>query len=80
MNLIEDRDTQLAVVLFEVPADFQGLKATDIELAKEWRLYSRTMFEQFFHQGYLTTEVVYLPGTNPRCYYVLSQDDQTLGD
>jgi predicted GNAT superfamily acetyltransferase len=55
------------------------LKAANIELAKTWRLYSRTIFELLFHHGYLATELVYLSGTNPRSYYVMSQGDKTLG-
>lgn len=80
MDLLEDPETQKAIVLFEVPADFQGLKVTDIELAKRWRSYSRTIFELLFHQGYLATDMVYMSGKNPRSYYVFSHGNKTLGD
>ena len=80
MDLLENPETQKAIVLFEVPSDFQGLKAADIELAKKWRSYSRTIFELLFHHGYLTTDMVYMSGKNPRSYYVLSQGNKTLGD
>jgi predicted GNAT superfamily acetyltransferase len=79
MDLLEKPETQKAIVLFEVPADFQKLKASDIELAKNWRSYSRTIFELFFHHGYLATDMVYMSGKNPRSYYVLSQGNKTLG-
>jgi predicted GNAT superfamily acetyltransferase len=79
MDLIENPESQAAMTLFEIPADFQGMKATDLKLAREWRYYSRTIFELFFHHGYLVTDFVYLPGKNPRSYYVLSQGDNTLG-
>lgn len=79
MDLLEDPGIQMAIILFEVPADFQGLKVSNIELARQWRSYSRTIFELLFHQGYLATDMVYLSGTNPRSYYVMSQGDITLG-
>jgi predicted GNAT superfamily acetyltransferase len=80
MDLLQDPKTRKAIVLFEVPADFQGLKAAEIELAKKWRSYSRTIFELLFHYGYLATDMVYISGTNPRSYYVMSLGNKTLGD
>jgi len=79
MDKIGNRESQIAMTLFEIPSDYQGMKAGDIELAREWRHYSRTIFELFFHHGYLVTDFVFLPGKNPRSYYVLSQGDITLG-
>ncbi len=79
MDILEDPQTRPPITLFEVPADYQGMKAADMGLAIEWRMYSRTIFELFFHHGYLVTDMVYLPGSNPRSYYVLSQGDTTLG-
>ena len=80
MNTLEDPQTRPAITLFEIPADYQGMKVADMDLAIEWRMYSRTVFELFFHHGYLVTDVVYLPGSSPRSYYVLSQGDNTIGD
>lgn len=79
MDTIEDVTNRPPMTLFEIPADFQGLKTADHDLAKDWRIYSRTIFELFFHHGYLVTDVVYLPGNPARAYYVLSQGDSTLG-
>ncbi len=79
MDLIENPETQMAMTLFEIPANFQAMKTADIELARKWRLYSRTIFELFFHHDYLVTDFVHLPGNNPRAYYVLSQGNITLG-
>lgn len=79
MDILEKPETRPPLTLFEIPADFQGLKAADIDLAMNWRMYSRTIFELFFHHGYLVTDVVYLPGSSARAYYVLSQGNSTLG-
>lgn len=79
MDRIEDPAQRPPLTLFEIPADYQSLKAADMHLAQEWRDYSRTIFELFFHHGYLITDLVYLPGSPARVYYVLSQGESTLG-
>ncbi len=66
------------LLLVEIPADFQALKAADLGLALEWRLHSRALFESLFDQGYLVTDFVYLPGSQPRSFYVLSHGESTL--
>ena len=79
IDKIEDPKTRPMLTLFEIPSDFQGMKVADIELGREWRMYSRTIFKLFFYHGYMVTDMVFLPGNNPRSYYVLSQGDSTLG-
>jgi predicted GNAT superfamily acetyltransferase len=66
------------IVMVEIPADFQAMKAANIDLAREWRLHTRHIFEHLFEDGYLVTDFVHLPGTNPRSYYVLSHGDGTF--
>jgi predicted GNAT superfamily acetyltransferase len=66
------------ILLVEIPADFLALKAADIELAKEWRLVSREIFENLFESGYLVTDFVHLRGEHPRSYYVLSHGEGTF--
>lgn len=66
------------LLLAEIPADFQRLKSSDIELAKTWRIHSRHVFEALFQAGYFVTDFIYLPGSSPRSFYVLSHGDGTL--
>ena len=66
------------ITLVEIPADFLAMKAVNIDLAKEWRLHTRSIFEHLFEDGYFVTDFVHLPGINPRSYYVLSHGDGTL--
>jgi len=66
------------LVLVEIPDDFQTLRGNDIELALQWRLSTRSLFESLFASGYLVTDFVYLAGQHPRSYYVLSHGDSTL--
>jgi hypothetical protein len=36
------------------------------------------LFEGLFEDGYLLTDFVYLPGTQPRSFYVLSHGESTF--
>ncbi len=80
LPLPEDEAARPPLLLVEIPADYQAMKAADMELALQWRLHTRQIFEDLFANGYLVTDFVYLPGTNPRSYYVLSRGDSALGD
>jgi predicted GNAT superfamily acetyltransferase len=75
-------DSQLekdkTILLLEIPADFLALKAADMNLALEWRLHTRAIFEDLFAKGYLVTDFVHLSGDQPRSYYVLCYGESTL--
>jgi len=79
MDKLDGPDGRPPLVLFEIPPDFQGLLKNDLPLAQEWRMYSRVIFELLFAHGYWITDYVYLPGSSPRNYYVLSLGNATLG-
>ncbi len=66
------------LILVEIPADFQGLRSAEPALALEWRMHTRQIFETLFDLGYLVTDFIYLRGTSPRSYYVLSHGESTL--
>lgn len=66
------------LLLLEIPADFPGLKAQHPDLALAWRLHARQFFQTLFAGGYLVTDFLHLPGSNPRSYYVLSYGESTL--
>lgn len=73
-----ERGDNAPLLLVEIPADFSGMKAADPPLALEWRLHTRQLFEALFERGYLVTDFVYLPGSQPRSFYVLSHGESTL--
>lgn len=79
MPLIEDPEKRPSMTLFEIPADYREMVEKDIPLALEWRMYSRTIFQLLFHNGYIVTDFVYLPGNHARAYYVLSHGQSLLG-
>ncbi len=70
--------TDLPILLVEIPADFPALKGSDISLALEWRLHSRSIFEDLFKAGYLATDFVRSTDYPPRSYYVLCHGESTL--
>ncbi len=64
-----------SLVLVEIPHDFLAVKASDLSLARDWRFYSREVFETAFAAGYLATDFVIDAG---RSFYVLTHGESTL--
>jgi predicted GNAT superfamily acetyltransferase len=67
-----------SLLLLEIPADFMALKTADRDLAIAWRLHTRSLFEELFQTGYLVTDSVYLSGTNPRSFYVMTYGEAEI--
>lgn len=63
------------IALAEIPADFIALKDADFPLARDWRFFSREVFETAFAEGYIVTDFVFDQG---RSFYVLSNGESTL--
>lgn len=73
-----ETNEKTAILLVEIPADFQSIKAANPTLALEWRMHTRAIFERLFDAGYLVTDFIYLPGKYARSFYVLSHGESTL--
>jgi predicted GNAT superfamily acetyltransferase len=58
-------------ILVQIPSDFQSLKAADRNLALEWRLHTRALFEVAFAKGYEATDLLV---EGERSYYLLEQN------
>jgi len=65
------------LLLVEIPSDFPALKAADLPLARDWRFYTRQVFEAAFATGYLVTDFVHDKG---RSFYVMTHENSTLQD
>jgi predicted GNAT superfamily acetyltransferase len=65
------------LLLVEIPSDFPALKAADLSLARDWRFYTRQVFEGAFTTGYLVTDFVQDAG---RSFYVLTHATSTIQD
>ena len=63
------------LLLVEIPSDFLTLKAADLSLARDWRFYTREVFEKAFTTGYLMTDFVH---DKSRSFYVLTHGETTL--
>ncbi len=46
-------------LLIQIPAYFQAIKASDMELARAWRLHTRVLFEAAFAGGYVVTDLLF---------------------
>lgn len=79
MHTLDAPESRPPLVLFEIPPDFQMLRTHDIDLAREWRMYTRVIFELMFSHGYIATDFVHLPSNPARSYYVFSLGEATLG-
>jgi predicted GNAT superfamily acetyltransferase len=63
------------LTLAEIPSDFRALKDADFSLARDWRFFSREVFETAFVEGYIVTDFVY---DESRSFYVLAHGESTL--
>lgn len=70
-------DAQLLAA--DIPPDFLALKGADFALARDWRFFTRELFETAFAKGYIVTDFVYDAGHGqPRSLYVLTDGESTL--
>jgi predicted GNAT superfamily acetyltransferase len=63
------------LTLAEIPSDFSALKDADFSLARDWRFFSREIFETAFTKGYIVTDFV---REGSRSFYVLTNGESTL--
>jgi len=63
------------LLLAEIPSDFNTLKSKDFALARDWRFFSREIFETAFKAGYIITDFIY---ENGHSFYVLTNGKSTL--
>lgn len=67
------------IVLAEIPSDFPALKAADLALARDWKLFARSVFETCFEAGFLVTDFVHESDMRqPRSFYVLTHGESQL--
>ncbi len=68
------------LLLAEIPGDFLALKDADFSLARDWRFFSRELFETAFAAGYLVTDYVFDRADGiPRGFYVLTHGETPFG-
>jgi len=69
------------LLLTEIPGDFMDLKSKDFALARDWRFFTRELFETAFKANYIITDFIFdnNEGT-PRGLYILTHGESTLED
>ncbi len=72
-----------ALLMVEIPPDFQHIKSQAPEAALEWRSHLRGIFQESFQAGYLVTDFVTdrpaeSESAPERCLYILSNGESTL--
>lgn len=70
-----DLEVHERTIQFEIPADYQALKAADPALALEWRLAVRRISEAYFAAGYVVVDFDHRRmADGGRSYYILQAD------
>ena len=70
-----------SLLLAEIPGDFNAMKSADLSLARDWRFFTREIFETGFAAGYYVTDFIYdSTGERPRSLYVLTDGQTSLQD
>jgi predicted GNAT superfamily acetyltransferase len=69
------------LLLAEIPVNFQALKSKDFALARDWRFFTRELFETAFKADYIVTDFIFDTNQgNPRGMYILTHGESTLED
>jgi len=70
-----DLNGTLAMLLIEIPGDFQEVKQADRQAALNWRMHTRELFETYFRAGYTVTEFISeSTAQERRSFYLLQRD------
>jgi predicted GNAT superfamily acetyltransferase len=69
------------LLLAEIPVDFSALKTNDFSLARDWRFFTRELFETAFAKNYIITDFIFdKKEGSPRGLYVMIHGESTLDE
>ena len=67
-------------LLLQIPNDYHKLRAVDLPLAKDWRFFTREVFEDVFRAGYIVTDFIYdRSEAIPHSFYLLTDGESRIG-
>jgi predicted GNAT superfamily acetyltransferase len=67
------------LLLAEIPGDFLELKSVDFALARDWRFFTRELFETAFAANYIVTDFIFdREAGGSRGIYLLTHGESTL--
>lgn len=68
------------LLLMQIPSDYQSMRTERFSLARDWRAFTREIFETAFEEGYIVTDFIYdRSEKRPRSFYVLTDGESTIG-
>ena len=68
------------LLLMQIPSDYQSMRIEHFSLARDWRAFTREIFETAFDAGYIVTDFIYdRSEKRPRSFYVLTDGESTIG-
>ena len=67
-------ESERSLIMVEIPAHFQHLKETKMDLAREWRSHTRELFEHYMAHQYIVTDFARRRDEEgrDRAYYVMT--------
>ena len=69
------------LLLAEIPGDFLDLKSKDMALARDWKFFTRELFETAFAKNYISTDFIFDNSEgHPRGLYLLTHGESTLDE
>ncbi len=69
------------LLLAEIPGDFLDLKSKDMALARDWKFFTRELFETAFAKNYIITDFIFDSSEgHPRGLYLLTHGESTLDE
>ncbi len=69
------------LLLAEIPVNFLDLKSKDFALARDWKFFTRELFETAFEKNYIITDFIFDNSEgDPRGLYVLTHGESTLDE
>jgi predicted GNAT superfamily acetyltransferase len=70
-----------SLLLAEIPSDFMVVKAADFALARDWRFFTREVFETAFAEDYIITDFIFdRADGESHSLYVFTDGNTTLED
>jgi predicted GNAT superfamily acetyltransferase len=60
-------------IMIEIPADMQTLRKLDKDLALNWRIHTRELFERAFLLDYQVVDLIHQRGKKPCSFYLLEK-------
>ncbi|MBS1252677.1 MAG: hypothetical protein MAG451_01719 [Anaerolineales bacterium] len=68
-----------STVLVEIPPNFQEIKEANTKLARDWRLLTRALFEEYFEDGYVIVDFISeVRDGQRRSFYVMVREPALL--